>query len=126
MADLLHANDPPKGYPLTWYAATAETPPEQPPLKGEAEADLCIVGGGFTGLATALAASEAGASVMLVEARRIGWGASGRNGGQVGSGQRVYLSELEERFGAEKGLALWQLGNAARDECRRLVEAHAP
>ena len=126
MADLLHANDPPKGYPLTWYAATAEAPPEEPPLRGEAEADLCIVGGGFTGLAAALAAAEAGASVVVLEARRIGWGATGRNGGQVGSGQRVYLSELEARFGAEKGLALWRLGNAARDECRRLVETHAP
>ena len=126
MADLLHANDPPRGYPPSWYAATAEAPPEQPPLRGEAEADLCIVGGGFTGLAAALAAAEAGASVILLDARRVGWGASGRNGGQVGSGQRVDLSELERRFGPEEALALWRLGDAARDECRRLVEAHAP
>ena len=126
MADLLHANDPPGGYPLSWYAATAEAPPEQPPLRGEVEADLCIVGGGFTGLSAALAAAEAGASVVLLEARRVGWGASGRNGGQVGSGQRVELSELERRFGPDEALDLWRLGDAARDECRRLVETHAP
>ena len=126
MADLLHANDPPKGYPTSWYAATAEAPAERPPLRGETAADLCIVGGGFTGLSAALAAAGAGASVVLVEARRVGWGASGRNGGQVGSGQRVALSELERRFGPDRALALWRLGEAARDEVRRLVEAHAP
>ena len=126
MADLLHANDPQEGLPASWYAATAEAPPRHDPLRGEVRADLAIVGGGFTGLSAALAAAEAGASVVLVEARRIGFGASGRNGGQVGSGQRLSLPALESLVGPDRGLALWRLGEDAKETCRRLVGAHAP
>ena len=126
MADLLHANDPQEGLPASWYAATAGAPPRFPPLRGEVCCDLAIVGGGFTGLSAALAAAEAGASVVLVEARRVGFGASGRNGGQVGSGQRLSLSEMEARFGPDRALALWRIGEEAKATCRRLVAAHAP
>ena len=63
---------------------------------------------------------------MLVEARRVGFGASGRNGGQVGSGQRLSLSEMEARFGADRALDLWRIGEEAKETCRSLVAAHAP
>ncbi len=126
MADLLRANDPQEGHPASWYAATAGEPPRFSSLQGEVRCDLAIVGGGFTGLSAALAAAAAGASVVLVEARRIGFGASGRNGGQVGSGQRLSLSELEARFGPERGLGLWRIGEDAKVTCRRLVASHAP
>ena len=126
MTDLLHANDPQEGLPASWYAATAGEPPRFEALRGEARCDLAVVGGGFTGLSAALAAAEAGASVVLVEARRVGFGASGRNGGQVGSGQRLSLSEMEAGFGADRALDLWRIGEDAKATCRRLVAAHAP
>ncbi|MGR3542516.1 MAG: NAD(P)/FAD-dependent oxidoreductase [Hasllibacter sp.] len=123
---LLTANDPPTGFPASWYAETAEPPPEQPPLRGGARCDLCIVGGGYTGLTAALRARALGLDVVLVEARRMGWGASGRNGGQVAGDPRVDLVTLERRHGADAARAQWDLSRAALAECRRLVDAHAP
>lgn len=67
----------------TYYAATANDDTRYPPLKGTVKADVCVVGGGFSGVATALTMAERGYSVVLLEANRIGWGASGRNGGQM-------------------------------------------
>ena len=124
--NLLDANDAPGRHPPSWYAATAEAPPEAPPLRGEARADVCVVGGGFTGLSAALALAEAGSDVVLIEAQRFGFGASGRNGGQVGTGQRLDQVELEPLVGRDAARALWEIGLEAVAECRRLVEAHAP
>lgn len=69
--------------PPSLWAATAPPPPETTTLEGETRADLCVVGAGFTGLSAALHAAEGGASVAVLEAGAIGWGASGRNNGQV-------------------------------------------
>ena len=85
--NLLHANDKPGAYPESYYAATATQLPPFPVLKGAHKADLCVIGGGYTGLSAALHAAQAGLSVILLEAQRVGFGASGRNGGQLGSGQ---------------------------------------
>ena len=71
------------------WSATANAAPHCPPLNGEVEADVAIVGGGFTGLSAALHAAEAGLRAVVLEAESPGWGASGRNGGQVGEGQRL-------------------------------------
>ena len=73
-------------YPASWYAATRDFSPDRPPLSGRIEADVAIVGGGFAGLHTARLLVMRGLRVALVERRRIGWGASGRNGGFVGAG----------------------------------------
>ena len=124
--NLLDANDAPGRLPPSWYAATAEAPPEAPPLGGETRADVCVVGGGFTGLSAALALAEAGADVVLVEAQRVGFGASGRNGGQAGTGQRLDQIELEALVGRDAARALWAIGLEAVAECRRLVERCAP
>lgn len=70
-------------YPDTYYSATAAFDPARPALRGERRADVAVIGGGFTGVATALSLAERGYAVVLLEAVRIGWGASGRNGGQV-------------------------------------------
>lgn len=70
----------------SYYAATVNEPTNYPELEGRATADVCVVGAGFTGVATALTLAERGYSVALVEANRVGWGASGRNGGQLISG----------------------------------------
>ena len=67
----------------SYYRASAGPMPEHPPLTGDLTADVCVVGGGFTGVNTAIELAQRGLSVILLEARRIGWGASGRNGGQL-------------------------------------------
>ncbi len=72
----------------SYYAASANPFAPQPRLEGEELADVVVVGGGYTGLSAALNAAEAGFSVILIEAKRIGWGASGRNGGQMIPGMR--------------------------------------
>ena len=87
------------GYPASYYAATAHAAPERPPLEGNVEADLCIVGGGFTGLSAGLELTERGHRVVLLEAARIGWGASGRNGGQIVNGLNASLETIERRYG---------------------------
>jgi glycine/D-amino acid oxidase-like deaminating enzyme len=69
--------------PPSLYAETAVPPPHTPRLDGDARADVCIIGAGFTGLSAALHLAEAGARVVVFEAEEPGYGASGRNGGQV-------------------------------------------
>ena len=111
-------------YPDSWYAATAHTLPSFPPLRGEVSADVCVVGGGYTGLSAALHLAERGYEVVLLEAVRVGWGASGRNGGQVGSGQRQDVLELEARYGHDRARALWDLAEEAKALLRERVERH--
>ncbi|WP_138468328.1 FAD-binding oxidoreductase [Poseidonocella sp. HB161398] len=108
--DILRINDPAGELPRSWYAATAAPPGRFDPAEGEIRADVCVVGGGFTGLSAALHAARAGLSVVLIEANRIGSGASGRNGGQVGTGQRVEQPELEKLVGREDARKLWEIG----------------
>ncbi|MGM0639291.1 MAG: NAD(P)/FAD-dependent oxidoreductase, partial [Pseudomonadota bacterium] len=67
----------------SWYAATANPSPERPALEGEIECDVCVVGAGFTGISAALHLAERGLSVVVLEGARVGFGASGRNGGQM-------------------------------------------
>ena len=67
----------------SWYESTAENARSYPRLKGEASVDVGVIGGGYTGLSTALHLAERGYRVGLLEAKHIGWGASGRNGGQI-------------------------------------------
>jgi glycine/D-amino acid oxidase-like deaminating enzyme len=80
--------------------------PGGPPLVGPAEADVAVIGGGFTGLSAALHLAEVGKRVVLLEAAEPGWGASGRNGGQVNPGWKVLPSEIKRRYGAERGEAM--------------------
>ncbi|MDH3401301.1 MAG: FAD-binding oxidoreductase, partial [Chromatiales bacterium] len=67
----------------SYYAATANNQTRYPPLNGAHKVDVCVVGAGFSGIATALTLAERGYKVAVVEANRVGWGASGRNGGQL-------------------------------------------
>lgn len=122
--NLLHANDRPGKYPRSWYAATTELLPPFSSLHGEVEADVCIVGGGYTGLSAALHLAERGYSVRLLEAHRLGFGASGRNGGQLGSGQRMGQAGLEKLMGRAEAAALWTLGEEAKALVRDLVARH--
>ena len=94
----------------SWYAASANRELSFPPLAGSAQADVCIVGGGYTGLSSAIHLRRRGYSVILLEAARVGWGASGRNGGHVCTGQSRRQDKLEALVGLEQARALWQLG----------------
>jgi gamma-glutamylputrescine oxidase len=87
---------------ISWYQATAGERPTYPALDGSTTCDVAIVGGGYTGLQAAYNLAEAGVSVVLIEANRFGDGASGRNGGQLGTGQRSWPEELEEKIGYER------------------------
>lgn len=81
------------------WTATASPAPEHPPLRGSAEADVVVIGGGFTGLSAALHLAEPGRAVVLLEAETPAWGASRRNGGQINPGLKATPEEIEARFG---------------------------
>ena len=108
----------------SWYAATAHAAPTHAALTGDRQADVAIIGGGATGLSAALHLAQRGASVVLMEAGRIGHGASGRNGGQIIPGLRLGANDLVARFGAEQGGALFHLALSARDLVVNLVAQH--
>ena len=122
--DLLYANDKLGSYPPSWYAATAAPLDPMPPLHGEAQADVCVIGGGYTGLSAALHLAQAGRRVILLEAQRVGFGASGRNGGQLGSGQRVDQTGLEKMVGDRQAKALWEMGEEAKALVKGLIAEH--
>jgi len=87
-----------------YYTATRNDFTEYPPLEGERRADVVVIGGGSTGVSTAVELAERGFSVVLLEANRIGWGASGRNGGQITgslSGDTAILAQLQKRIDSE-------------------------
>ncbi|WP_417670013.1 FAD-binding oxidoreductase [Roseibium sp.] len=122
--DLLSANDTPGVHAPSYYAATANSSAEYPELRGNVSCDVCVIGGGYTGLSSALHLAERGFDVVLLEANRIGWGASGRNGGQVGTGQRVDQTVLEKRHGVEHAKVLWDLALESMDVTLDLIREH--
>ena len=109
----------------SWYAASANPFPAQPRLAGDVAADVVVVGGGYTGLSAALHAAEAGFSVVLVEANRIGWGASGRNGGQMIPGMRWSALDLADSFGDNQAARLLEVANTAGEGVRSRIARHA-
>ena len=121
---LLHQNDLQGCYPNSWYASGVDELPAQAALQESIQCDVCIIGGGFTGLSCALTLAESGADVVLLEAHRMGWGASGRNGGQLGSGQRVEQDVLEQKYGADTANLLWQLAQQSKQHVRELICSH--
>ncbi len=108
----------------SYYVATANRFAPAPKLEGEARTDVVVIGGGYTGLHAALNAAERGFSVVLLEAGRIGWGASGRNGGQMIPGWRKGASELIARYGVEKARALFNLALEARALTHESIAKH--
>ncbi|MDG2376888.1 MAG: FAD-binding oxidoreductase [Woeseiaceae bacterium] len=92
----------------SYYAATVNEKTDYPLLEDGHSADICVVGGGFTGTATALTLAERGFSVALIEANRIGWGASGRNGGQLINGVSG-LSRIAKRHGHNIADMIWDI-----------------
>ncbi|MBZ9967511.1 NAD(P)/FAD-dependent oxidoreductase [Mesorhizobium sp. BR1-1-2] len=98
----------------SWYEDTAGPRPEYPALDGDRSCDVVIVGGGFTGLSAAAHLAKAGTNVVLIEAYRFGDGASGRNGGQLGTGQRAWAEELEAEYGFSRAKTLFDLAEEAK------------
>jgi gamma-glutamylputrescine oxidase len=112
------------GHIDSYYARTANPAPPRPPLAGEVEADVCVVGGGLAGLSTALGLAERGKRVVVLEARRVAWGASGRNGGFVGPGYAADLDRVVKRVGLAQARALYALTVEAVNLIRRRIERH--
>lgn len=92
----------------SFYEASVQRPPPLPPLAGHVAADICVIGGGYAGLSAALELAERGYSVVLLEAQRLGWGASGRNGGQVLVGFGYGGEEaIERQLSKEEARRAW-------------------
>jgi glycine/D-amino acid oxidase-like deaminating enzyme len=106
------------------YRDTAQSAPPTPPLDGDVRADVAVVGGGITGLSTALHAAESGAKVILLEAQEPGFGASGRNGGQVNPGLKLDPDIVERDFGADLGRRMNALAGAAPAFVFDLIKRH--
>ncbi|KHE13949.1 FAD-dependent oxidoreductase [Aeromonas hydrophila] len=106
----------------SYYAATRNDNQQWPELSGELNAEVCIIGGGFSGLNTAINLAEAGYKVVLLEANRIGWGASGRNGGQLIRGIGHDTSQFARWIGAEGVRELDLMGLEAVELVRERIE----
>ena len=113
-----------RNYPNSYYVATANLSVKKPSLVGTHTADVCVIGGGFTGLGCAIRLAERGYRVKLLEQHRIGWGASGRNGGQLHSGQRRDQLWLEKKYGLNQAIELWRLAEEAKDFVKSMISKH--
>jgi gamma-glutamylputrescine oxidase len=111
-------------YPDSYYAASANTVRTPVPLAGDAAADICVVGAGYSGLSAALHLAEKGYKVAVVEGARVGWGASGRNGGQIVNGLNAGLDSIGRRYGAETEAFVGGLLQAGARIIYRLVEQY--
>ncbi|TPI09526.1 FAD-binding oxidoreductase [Mesorhizobium sp. B4-1-3] len=109
----------------SWYEDTAGPRPEYPSLDGDRQCDVVIIGGGFTGLSAAAHLAKTGANVVLIEAHRLGDGASGRNGGQLGTGQRAWAEELEAEYGLSRARALFGMAEEAKAHLFDFAAANA-
>lgn len=112
----------PSNHTASYYAASSLPQPDHPALQGELLADVCVVGGGFSGLNTAIELAQRGLSVVLLEARKIGWGASGRNGGQLIRGVGHGVDQFSNVIGTDGVRQLKLMGLEAVEIVRQRVE----
>jgi gamma-glutamylputrescine oxidase len=109
----------------SYYAASANAAPLREPLRGDLTADVCVVGGGIAGCSTALNLAERGYDVALLEGRRIGWGASGRSGGQAIFGYAAGQDKLVAQVGRETARRMFDVSVEALDLLKERVARHA-
>lgn len=108
----------------SYYAATARGWVDRPALDGDRRVDVCVIGAGYTGLSAALHLAQRGRKVVVVEAYHAGWGASGRNGGQLHSGQRLDQPTLEAWLGTGPARAMFDLAEEAKRLVKELIATH--
>jgi glycine/D-amino acid oxidase-like deaminating enzyme len=121
---LVETTDPTMSHVHSYYAASAHTAPACPVLQGEESFDVCVVGAGIAGCATALELAERGYRVALLEAERVGWGASGRSGGQAIFGFGTSQAKLAAQVGIEAARRMWDVSIDALDWMRDRVARH--
>ncbi|MDT3280709.1 NAD(P)/FAD-dependent oxidoreductase [Shewanella scandinavica] len=112
-------------YPHSYYVDTAKEIYAHPQFEGNISADVCIAGGGFSGINTAIELAQRGMSVVLLEAKRIGWGASGRNGGELIRGIGHDPSQFHSEIGTEGVQAIQQMGFEAVEIVRNRIQEHS-
>ncbi|MGB0799056.1 MAG: NAD(P)/FAD-dependent oxidoreductase, partial [Planktomarina sp.] len=126
MSNFLYANDERAVYPASWYAQSADKDQPRPAARGKVTCDVCVIGAGYTGLSTAYHLALRGFDVVVLDAHRVGFGASGRNGGQVGSGWNHTQRQLEKSMGHDAAHRLWDMAEDAKALVRDLVANHIP
>ena len=109
----------------SYYSHSALPAPDRPTLAGSVEADVCVVGAGIAGCSTALHLAERGYRVVLLEAQRVGFGASGRSGGQAIAGYACGQPKLEQLVGFDNARRMWDISLAGLQLIRERVERHA-
>ena len=107
---------------ISFYRSSVEDLNSQDQLTSDIAVDVCVIGGGLTGISSAINLSKKGYSVILCEARKIGWGASGRNGGQLGIGMRKDQFTIEKKLGLKHAKELWSLGLEAVEDVKNLIK----
>ena len=108
----------------SYYAASANTAPMRAELSGDQQIDICIVGAGYSGLSTGLHLVEKGYKVAIVEGARVGWGASGRNGGQIVNGLNASLQTIRKRYGQDTATFVAGLVQEGGDIIRERVKTY--
>ncbi len=108
----------------SYYVASANAQPDYAPLQGEIRADVCVIGAGLTGCSTALNLAERGYKVVVLEAERVGWGASGRNGGQMITGFAKDMGGITQLVGDLDARRLWDMSLEAVSQVRERVAKH--
>ncbi len=108
----------------SWYAASAHAFDGLPAVRGEVRCDVCVIGGGLTGLSAAIELAERGYEVVVLEGRRIGWGASGRSGGQVIPGYACEINKIAQLTSLADARRLWQMSLEAVELVRERIARH--
>ena len=108
----------------SYYLASRNIEIDQPKLTGDVHADVCIIGGGYTGLSTALYLAKEGVNVLLLESNKLASGASGANGGQVSGGMRRDQFYLEKTLGVDYAKVLWEIGEKSKYHAKHLIDQY--
>src|ERR1700686_3630745 len=111
-------------YVDSYYAASSQAAPPTVPLADKLSVDVCVVGGGIAGCSAALELAQRGYRVALLEAQRIGWGASGRSGGQAIFGTAAEQADLEQLLGIEDARRVWEVSLAGLALLRQRIERY--